>query len=77
MGHVEDKEWDKDGESGVYIAQCIAVLYGDSELMNRSGRVLGTRFLGREYGIVDTDGTQPPILTEELRPLLEQYPEWS
>lgn len=77
MGHVEDRQWgDKTAESGVYIGRCITALYHDPHRMERSGRVLGTRHLGREYDIVDTDGTQPPIV-EELQPWLKHYPEWS
>ena len=77
MGHVEDRQsGDKKAESGVYIGRCITALYHDPQLMERSGSVLGTRYLGREYGIVDTDGTQPPIL-EEFQPWFEHYPEWN
>jgi sialidase-1 len=39
--------------------------------MLRSGQVLGTRYLGREYGVVDTDGRQPPI-SEKQQPWLER-----
>ena len=41
----------------------------------RSGRVLGTRFLGRAYGIVDTDGKQPPV-PDDLDTWIDRYPEW-
>ncbi|NKB66600.1 MAG: SDR family NAD(P)-dependent oxidoreductase [Candidatus Latescibacteria bacterium] len=75
MGHVEDvQSGDPKAESGAYIGRGIAALYRDPQLMECSGGVLGTRYIGRQYGVVDTNGRQPPLLDEEQ--WLKLYPEW-
>ena len=74
MGPVEDRQFGgEEAESGIYIARCIASLCTDPKLMERSGQVLGTRLLGSEYGVTDSDGSQPPI-PDRLK--LWHYQEW-
>lgn len=74
MGPVEDRQHGgEEAESGVYIGRCVAALHGDPARLARAGQVLGTRYLGREYGVADADGSQPPIL-DRLRPW--HHPDW-
>lgn len=53
-------------ESPQFIGRVIAGLYGDPDLMNRSGKVLVAAALAREYGISDVDGRQPKVLTLDM-----------
>jgi dehydrogenase/reductase SDR family member 1 len=50
-------------ESPEFIGKVIAALFRDSNLMQRSGKVLVAAEVAREFGIVDTDGRQPIPLT--------------
>ena len=46
-------------ESPEYCGRAIAHLLADTDVMSRSGRVLTTGSLAREYGFTDIDGSQP------------------
>jgi len=75
LGHVADKEFDPQAESGVFGGRIIAQLFNDPHRIERSGHVLATRLLAREYGVFDTDGTQPEM-PDDLQAWTEAYPEW-
>jgi dehydrogenase/reductase SDR family member 1 len=76
MGHVEDRhEGDKDAESGIYIGRCIEALFLDPNQMEMTGSVLGTRLLGRKYGVLDADGMEPPF-PRDISQWYKLYPEW-
>lgn len=47
-------------ESPTYIGRAVAALVADPQIMDKSGKVLMTGDLAREYGFTDEDGTQPP-----------------
>lgn len=47
-------------ESPTYIGRAVVALAADPQVMNKSGMVLTTGDLAREYGFTDEDGTQPP-----------------
>jgi NAD(P)-dependent dehydrogenase (short-subunit alcohol dehydrogenase family) len=47
-------------ESTLYVGRAIAALAADPEVMTKSGQVLATGDLAREYGFTDVDGRQPP-----------------
>jgi NAD(P)-dependent dehydrogenase (short-subunit alcohol dehydrogenase family) len=47
-------------ESPEYIGRAVAFLAVDTEIMQKSGKVLAVGDLAREYGFVDIDGRQPP-----------------
>jgi NAD(P)-dependent dehydrogenase (short-subunit alcohol dehydrogenase family) len=47
-------------ESPEYIGRAVAHLMADPEIMKRTGQVLITGKLAREYGFTDSDGQQPP-----------------
>jgi dehydrogenase/reductase SDR family protein 1 len=62
MGRVEDVEWNVPGaESGIFVGRVVAALYTDPGLMDKTGRIYGTRALAKIYGFTDTDGSQPEI----------------
>ena len=46
-------------ESTEYVGRAILALATDPEVMNKSGQILRTRNLAREYGFTDVDGRQP------------------
>lgn len=46
-------------ESVEYIGRAVAALAADPNVIEKTGRLLYTRDLGREYGFVDIDGRQP------------------
>lgn len=46
-------------ETPAYIGRAVAALAADPNVMAKSGRVLTTWGLAREYGFTDADGTQP------------------
>lgn len=46
-------------ESPEYIGRAVAFLAADSQVMQKSGRVLTVGDLAREYGFVDIDGKRP------------------
>jgi hypothetical protein len=52
----KDLEWT---ESPEYVGRAIAALAADPDVMGRTGRILHTRDLGREYGFCDIDGKDP------------------
>src|SRR5262249_53764056 len=63
MGMVEDVKWNvPDAESGIFVGRAVAALYTDPGLMEKTGRIYGTRALARLYGFTNEDGTQPAIL---------------
>jgi NAD(P)-dependent dehydrogenase (short-subunit alcohol dehydrogenase family) len=46
-------------ETPRFVARGIAALAADPNVMRKSGRALGSWHLGREYGVVDVDGSRP------------------
>jgi len=77
MGVVEDTQWNvKDAESARFIGRVITELYKDKHLMSKSGQVLGTRILGKHYGITDDNGKLPRVIPK-YRHRLKAYPEWT
>uniref|UniRef100_A0A1I7TMN9 Dehydrogenase/reductase SDR family member 1 n=1 Tax=Caenorhabditis tropicalis TaxID=1561998 RepID=A0A1I7TMN9_9PELO len=50
------------GESVEYPGKAVVALASDPKRMNKTGRILITEDLGREYGFVDIDGKTPPNL---------------
>lgn len=62
MGDVQDKRWGgPECESPVFVGRAVAALAGDEKVFDRSGQILLTRALAKEYGFTDTDGSQPEI----------------
>jgi len=39
----------------------VVALAADSNVIEKTGRILHTRELAREYGFTDVDGRQPPL----------------
>lgn len=75
MGIVEDTQWNvKEAESARFIGRIVTQLYNDKDLMSKSGQILGTRVLGKHYGITDDNGKLPPIIRRDR--LKTAYPEW-
>lgn len=63
-------------ESPFHVGLAVAALAADPKIMEKSGRVLTTTTIGKEYGFVDIDGT-PPMSVEEFLwppPPLPIYP---
>jgi len=52
-------------ESPQFIGRAVAALAADSNIMEKSGRVLVAAALAQEYGFTDIDGKQPRPLTLE------------
>lgn len=53
---------DLDGsESTRYAGRAVVALATDPNVMEKTGQLLKTRKLGREYGFTDVDGRQPPV----------------
>ena len=50
-------------ESPEFIGRVVAALYGDAQLMERSGQIVVAAQLAKELGVVDIDGKQPIPLT--------------
>jgi len=48
-------------ESPEYAGRAVASLATDPDLLQRTGQILHTRDLGREYGFMDVDGRDPPF----------------
>jgi NAD(P)-dependent dehydrogenase (short-subunit alcohol dehydrogenase family) len=46
-------------ESVEYVGRAVVALATDSNVMDKTGRILHTRDLGREYGFSDIDGSDP------------------
>jgi NAD(P)-dependent dehydrogenase (short-subunit alcohol dehydrogenase family) len=46
-------------ETPRFVARGIAALAADPEMMRKTGRAFGSWHLGREYGVVDLDGSRP------------------
>jgi NAD(P)-dependent dehydrogenase (short-subunit alcohol dehydrogenase family) len=46
-------------ETPRFVARGIAALAADPHVMRKSGQALGSWHLGREYGVVDVDGSRP------------------
>jgi NAD(P)-dependent dehydrogenase (short-subunit alcohol dehydrogenase family) len=47
-------------ESPAYVGRAVVALAGDPAIMHKTGCVLATGDLAREYGFTDEDGSQPP-----------------
>ena len=60
-------------ESPQFPGLVIDALYGDSELMSRSGKVSYAAELAADYGLVDIDGKLPP----SPRAMLGKPPKYS
>jgi NAD(P)-dependent dehydrogenase (short-subunit alcohol dehydrogenase family) len=50
-----------DSESTEYGGRAVVALATDPNVMEKTGCLLGTRQLGREYGFTDVDGRHPPL----------------
>ena len=50
-------------ESPQFIGRAVAALASDSNILQKSGRVLVAAALAQEYGFTDIDGQQPRPLT--------------
>jgi dehydrogenase/reductase SDR family member 1 len=48
-------------ESPRFVGRSIVALAQDAQVMEKSGQILSTRQVAREYGFTDIDGTQPPL----------------
>lgn len=48
-------------ESVEYVGRAVVALAADSAVMDKTGRILHTRELGREYGFTDIDGSEPRL----------------
>lgn len=48
-------------ESPQFVGRGVVALAADPDVMTKSGQILGTRHLAREYNFTDIDGTQPPL----------------
>jgi dehydrogenase/reductase SDR family member 1 len=48
-------------ESPHFVGRSIVALAQDAQVMAKSGQILRTRQLAREYGFTDIDGTVPPL----------------
>ena len=48
-------------ESVEYVGRAVAALAADPDVMEKTGHILQTRELGREYGFTDINGRQPPF----------------
>jgi NAD(P)-dependent dehydrogenase (short-subunit alcohol dehydrogenase family) len=46
-------------ESPEYVGRAVAALATDRDVMGKTGQILHTRDLGREYGFSDVDGKDP------------------
>ncbi|WJH36912.1 SDR family oxidoreductase [Paenibacillus sp. CC-CFT747] len=63
--HTDEEHWQEVGElqqteSPYYVGRAVAALAADPEVRNRSGQVLLTGDLAREYGFTDRDGRVIP-----------------
>ncbi len=62
-GHVTNKISPvKNSETSQFVGRAVAALASDPEIMNKSGEILITRTLAREYGFTDIDGTLPALI---------------
>lgn len=48
-------------ESPEYVGRAVVSLASDPDILQRTGQILHTRDLGREYGFTDVDGRDPPF----------------
>jgi NAD(P)-dependent dehydrogenase (short-subunit alcohol dehydrogenase family) len=48
-----------ESESPLFVGRAVVALAGDPAILDRSGQLLSSWELGREYGITDADGRQP------------------
>ena len=48
-------------ESPESIGRAVIALAADLDVMKKTGQILLSRDLGREYGFTDIDGRQPPL----------------
>jgi len=60
-GHVIDakKTRKPKRESAQFVGRAVAALAADPDIMTKTGQILVSAELAREYGFEDTDGTQP------------------
>ncbi len=55
-----------ESESPLFVGRAIAALAQDPDVMTRSGHLLSSWELGREYGLTDVDGRRPDWGTKDL-----------
>jgi len=58
LEHAQDFDFNNT-ESPHYTGRAVAALATDSDIMNKSGKILTVGGLAKEYGFTDTDGRQP------------------
>lgn len=60
-GYIDDKKKTANPkkESSIFSGRAIAALASDDQIIKRTGQILATAELAKEYGFVDTDGIQP------------------
>lgn len=58
----------KKDESPFHVGLVVAALAADPDIMKKSGQVMTTSSLGREYAITEPDGTAPPNVEELFWP---------
>lgn len=60
-GHVinQKKTANPKRESAQFVGRAVAALASDPEIMKKSGQIVIAAELGKEYGFLDVDGTQP------------------
>ncbi len=60
-GYIDDKKKTPNPkrESSQYVGRAIVALASDENIKARSGQILVAAEIGKEYGLVDIDGTQP------------------
>ena len=68
----KSKEYFENGETTEFPGQCIAALAADPNIMKKSGKILLTCDLAREYGLQDAPGHVPTEL-RQLNSILRQY----
>jgi NAD(P)-dependent dehydrogenase (short-subunit alcohol dehydrogenase family) len=60
MAHGHTPEELSATESVEYIGRAVAALAADTNILEKSGRILTVGDLAREYGFTDVDGSRPP-----------------
>ncbi|WP_117594946.1 SDR family NAD(P)-dependent oxidoreductase [Haloprofundus halophilus] len=63
------EEVPEETHSPEYVGRAVTALAADPDMMGKSGQVLVTGDLAREYGFTDTDGTQPPPFELDTEPI--------
>ena len=61
MARRADKRLQPYMESPIYVGRAVVGLALDTDIVTKSGRILVTRELGREYGFQDIEGNRPSL----------------